>query len=144
MYNFWLNWDKFCYKLVAKPGILSTSLVVLRGNVPPLSVKRYTLPPLEFLNKGNIELHECPVKFGNYSMFVCRFYTLKLSFWSFNVHNSNLNYKHMLPCTKVGWKITYVSSSEFLGPMQKMRIKFKHLGIVARPRTLRNLVLKFL
>ena len=28
--------------------------------------------------------------------------------------------------------------------MQKMRIKFKHLGIVARSRTLRNLVLKFL
>ena len=32
--------------------------------------------PLEFLNKGNIELHECPVKFWNYSRFVCRFYTL--------------------------------------------------------------------
>ena len=42
-------------------------------------------------------------------------YTL-LSFWSFNVHNSNLNYKHMLPCTKVGWKITFVSSGEFLLP----------------------------
>ena len=45
MYNFWLNWDKFWYKLLAKPEILSTSLVVPRGNVSPLCAKRYTLPP---------------------------------------------------------------------------------------------------
>ena len=32
--------------------------------------------PLEFIYKGNIELHECPVKFWNYSGFVCPFYTL--------------------------------------------------------------------
>jgi len=32
--------------------------------------------PLEFLYKGNIELHECPVKFWNYSGFVWPFYTL--------------------------------------------------------------------
>ena len=32
--------------------------------------------PLEFIYKGNIELHECPVKIWNYSGFVCRFYTL--------------------------------------------------------------------
>ena len=37
-----------------------------------------------------------------------------------------------------------MSSGEFLGPMEEMRIKLKHLGIVAQPRTLRNLVLKFL
>ena len=40
-----------------KPKLLSRRLVVLRGNMSPLSAKRYTLPPLEFLNKGNIELH---------------------------------------------------------------------------------------
>ena len=44
-YNFWLNWDKFWYKPLAKPEILSTSLVVPRGNVSPLCAKRYTLPP---------------------------------------------------------------------------------------------------
>ena len=33
----------------------------------------YAAPTLEFLNKGNIELHECPVKIWNYSGFVCRF-----------------------------------------------------------------------
>ena len=26
--------------------------------------------PLEFIYKGNIELHECPIKFWNYSSFV--------------------------------------------------------------------------
>ena len=35
-------------------------------------------------------------------------------------------------------------SGEFLGLVQEMGMKFKHLGIVARPRTLRNVVLKFL
>ena len=29
--------------------------------------------PLEFLYRGNIELHECPVKFWNYSGSVCHF-----------------------------------------------------------------------
>ena len=41
------------------------------------------------------------------------------------MHNSNLNYKHMLQCTKVGWKITL---GEFLGPMQEIGMKFQTLG----------------
>ena len=32
--------------------------------------------PLEFLYRGNIELHECPIKFWNYSWFIWHFYTL--------------------------------------------------------------------
>ena len=48
----------------------------------------------------------------------------------------------MLQCTKVGWKITCLSLGEFLGPMQEMAMKFKHLGIVAWLVTLRNLVFK--
>ena len=63
-----------------------------------------------------------------------------LSFWAFNVHNSNLNYKHMLQCTKVCWKITCVSLGEFIGAMQEMGMKFKHLGVVAQLGRLRNLV----
>ena len=53
----WIS-DKFWYKLLAKPKILSTSLIVPRGNVSPLCVKRYTL---------------CPVKFWNYFGFVWPF-----------------------------------------------------------------------
>ena len=41
---------------------------------------------------------------------------------------------------QVVWKITCVSLGEFLGPMQEMGVKFKHLGIVARSERLRNLV----
>ena len=37
-----------------------------------------------------------------------------------------------------------MSLGQFIGPMQEMGMKFKHLGIMARPRTFRNLVLKFL
>ena len=36
-----------------------------------------------------------------------------------------------------------MSLGEFIGPMQEMGMKFKHLGVVARPGTLRNLVIKF-
>ena len=53
-----------------------------------------------------------------------------LNFCSFNMHNSNVNYKHMLQCTKVGWKIEYVSLGEFLGLMQELGMKFKHEGTV--------------
>ena len=76
MYNFWLNWDKFWYKLLAKPDILSASPVVPRGKVSPLCAKRYTLPPPDFLCRGNIELYECPVKFWNYQGSFGLFYTL--------------------------------------------------------------------
>ena len=37
----------------------------------------YAAPPtLEFVNKGNIELYECHVKFWNYFGFIWPFYTL--------------------------------------------------------------------
>ena len=67
------------------------------------------------------------------------FYTL-IEFLDINVHNSNLNYKHMQQCTKVCGKITGMSLGEFLGPMQEMGMKFKHLGVMNRPERLRNLV----
>ena len=37
-----------------------------------------------------------------------------------------------------------MSLGEFIGLMQIMGMKFKHLGVVARSGTLRNLVFKFL
>ena len=46
----------------------------------------------------------------------------------------------MLQCAKVSWKIIYVYLGEFLGPMEEMGVKFKHLGVVAQPEKLRNLV----
>ena len=37
----------------------------------------YAAPPLDFLYRGNIELYECHVKFGNYSVFVWPFLDIK-------------------------------------------------------------------
>ena len=62
--------------------------------------------------------------FGIFQGSLGHFY-IKWVFWAFYVHNSNLNYKHMVQCTKVGLKITCVSLGEFLGPMQEMGMKFK-------------------
>ena len=45
----------------------------------------------------------------------------------------------MLQCVEVSWKIIYVSLGEFLGPMQEMGMKFKHLGVVARPEKIEKL-----
>ena len=44
----------------------------------------------------NIEQHECCVKFWNFSGFVSTFLMHQLSFQCIYVHNSNLNYMHML------------------------------------------------
>ena len=55
------------------------------------------------------------------------------------MHNSNLNYKHMLQCTKVFFKITCVSLGIYRSHA-RMGMKFKHLGMMAWPETLRNLV----
>ena len=57
------------------------------------------------------------------------------------MHNSNLNYKHMLQRTIVVRKITCVSLGEFIDPMQEMGMNFKHLGVVAHPERLRNFFL---
>ena len=46
------------------------------------------------------------------------------------VHNSNLKYKHMFQCTKVGWKFTCVSFGACLGTMQEMGMNFRHRGTV--------------
>ena len=46
------------------------------------------------------------------------------------MHNSKLNYMHMLRCIQIGWKIKYVSFSACLGPMQEMGMNFKHQGTV--------------
>ena len=51
--------------------------------------------------------------------------------------------KQMLQCTKVGWKIEYVSLGAYLGPMQEMRMNFKHQGTVDCRQNSEILVFKF-
>ena len=115
--------------------------MVPRGNVSPPCAKRHTYTAFSCLNflhrqiRPNRSIVLTLIIPGSFGLFIH-----ELSFCAFNVHNSNLNYKHVLQCTKVSWKITCVSLGEFLGPMQEMGMKFQHLGVVARPGILRNLV----
>ena len=53
---------------------------------------------------------------------------IKLVFYLFQVHNSKLNYMHMLRCTNMGCKIIYVSMGLCLCPMQEMDLNFDHNG----------------
>ena len=57
------------------------------------------------------------------------------------MHNSKLNYMHMLQSIKTGCKIKCLSLVASLGHMQEMRMNAKHLDTVARPLTLRYMVL---
>ena len=70
------------------------------GNVPPLGMKRYPLPLIafKFFSHVNIEQQECCVIFCDFSGFVWTFFMHLLSFQCIYVHNSNLNYMHMLQC----------------------------------------------
>ena len=60
---------------------------------------------------------------------------IKLVFYPFQVHNSKLNYMHMLRCTNMGCKIIYVCMGLWLSPMQEMRMKFEHDNTVALRQT---------
>ena len=52
MYNFWLNWDKFWYNLLAKPEILSTSCGSERERVTFVCETIYAASPLIFFTEA--------------------------------------------------------------------------------------------
>ena len=54
------------------------------------------------ISSVNIEQQECCVNFCDFSGFLWTFLCINRVFNAFYVHNSNLNYMHMLQCTKVG------------------------------------------
>ena len=87
-----------------KPELLSRRLVVPRGNFH-LRVRNniHTLPSpaLIFLHMQIIPNRSIVLNFGIIPGSFGLFYTL-IELLGFNVHNSKLNYKHMLECTKVG------------------------------------------
>ena len=58
-------------------------------------------PALIFLHRHIRPNRSIVLNFGIIPGSFGLFYTL-IEFLAFNVHNSNLNYKHMLQCTKVG------------------------------------------
>ena len=58
-----------------KPELLTTSMMVSVGNVPPLGTKQYPLPLIAFkyFSRVNIEQQECCVNFCDFSGFVWTF-----------------------------------------------------------------------
>ena len=82
-----------------KPELLTTSMVVSLGNVPPLGTKRYPASYcFQKISHVNIEQEECCVNFWDFSGFVWTFLHINWVFQAFYAHNSNLNYMHILQC----------------------------------------------
>ena len=65
--------------------LLTTSMMVSVGNVPPLGTKRYPLPIIafKFFSCVNIEQQECCVNFCDFLEFVWTFYALTEFFNAF-------------------------------------------------------------
>ena len=61
-----------------KPELLTTSMMVSIGKVPPLGTKRYPLPLIafNFFSRVNIEQHECYVNFVIFRGSFGHFYAL--------------------------------------------------------------------
>ena len=66
-----------------RPELLTTSMTVSIGNVPPLGTKRYPLPllALKFFSRVNMEQQECCVNFCDFSGFLWTFLCI---IWVFN------------------------------------------------------------
>ena len=131
-YKFCPIWGRFGYMLLTNRSFSQQAWLFSVGNVPPLWKKRYPLPLIafKFFSLVNTEQQECRVILCDFSGFVWTFLCINWVFNAFYVHNSNLNYMHLLECIYIGWQIKSVSLGACLGPMQEMGMNFKHRGTV--------------
>ena len=99
-YKFCPIWCRFGYMLLTNRSFSQQAWWFSVGNVLPLETKRYPLPLSAFnlFSRVNIEQQEYCVQFWNFSRFVWTFLYVNWVFQAFYVHNSNLNYMHMLQC----------------------------------------------
>ena len=100
-------WHKFCriwgwfgYMLLTNRSFSQQAWWFSSGNVPPFGTKQYPLPLIafNFFSRVNIEQQECCVIFCVLAGFVWTFLCINWVFNAFHVHNSNLNYMHILQC----------------------------------------------
>ena len=66
------NRNRFWYKLLANRSFSQEGSWFWEGS-GTFECETIYVVPFEFIYKGNIELHECPVKIWNYSRFVWPF-----------------------------------------------------------------------
>ena len=93
-------WCMLWYKLLTNQSFSQEASWFHQGNMSPLWTKRYSSPllPLNFFPGVNIEQQECCVCFWNFWGFVWTFLYINWVLQTFYVHNSNLNYMHILQC----------------------------------------------
>ena len=97
-YKFYAVWGRFGYVLLTNRSFSQQPWWFSAGNVPPLWTKQYPLPliALNFFSRVNLEQEECFVNFCDFSGFIWTFLCINWVFNAFYVHNSNLNYMHVL------------------------------------------------
>ena len=81
-----------------KPELLTTSMMVFGRERPTFGDEMISIASyyFQFFSRVNIEQQECCVSFCYFSGFVWKFLCINCVFNAFYVHNSNLNYMHML------------------------------------------------
>ena len=125
-----------------KSELLTTSMMVSVGNVPPLGTKQYPLPLIDSnFSHVNIEQQECCVNFYDFPGFVWTFLCIK---WVFNAFMCIIQIWTTCTCygaDKLVEKSNLWSLGACLGPMQEMGMKFEHHGTVALRQTSTYLLL---
>ena len=93
-YKFCPIWGRFGYML------LTTSMMVFGRERPTFGDETISIASycFQIFSHVNIEQQECCVNFCDFSGFVWTFLCINWVFNAFYVHNSNLNYMHMLQC----------------------------------------------
>ena len=81
-----------------KPELLTTRMMVFGRERPTFGDETISIASycFETFSRVNIEQQECCANFCDFSGFVWTFLCINLVFNAFYVHNSNLNYMHML------------------------------------------------
>ena len=83
-----------------KPELLTTSVMVFGRERPTFGDETISIASycLQFFSCVDIEQQEFCVNFCDFSGFIWIFLCINSVFSAFYVHNSNLNYMHMLQC----------------------------------------------
>ena len=140
---FWPNWDKLWCRLLANRSFPQEGSWFREGTCHlrvQNDIRILPSPALILLHRQirpngsivlNFEIIPCSFGLFLYINWVSGHLMCIIQIWTTSTCSR---------APKLTENITYVSSGEFLGPMQEMGVKFKHLGVVARPERLRNLV----
>ena len=115
-----------------KPKLLTTSMMVFGRERPIFGDKTISIASycFQIFSRVNIEQQECCANFCDFLGFVWTFLCIN---WVFNAFMRIIQIWTTCTCSsayKLAEKIKSVSLGAGLGPMQEMRMNFKHQGTV--------------